>query len=73
MTMLEALNLAVETLNGISIPVPQLQTIGLPISRANELIQASIDAIQKNMKAKETEETEEAEETEEEPSEAEPV
>ena len=67
MTVLEALNLAMETLNGISVPVPQLQTIGLPISRANDLIQASIDALQKNMK------TEEAKETEEEPSEAKPV
>ena len=70
MTVLEALNLAMETLNGISVPVPQLQTIGLPISRANDLIQASIDAIQKNTKAEEPKETEE---TKEEPSEAEPV
>ena len=70
MTVLEALNLAMETLNGISVPVPQLQTIGLPIGRANDLIQASIDALQKNMK---TEETKEAEETKEEPTEAESV
>lgn len=67
MTVLEALNLAMETLNGISVPVPQLQTIGLPISRANDLIKASIDALQKNTK------TEEAKETEEEQSETEPV
>jgi len=64
MTVLEALNLAMETLNGISVPVPQLQTIGLPISRANDLIKASIDALQKNTKT---------EETKEEPDEAEPV
>lgn len=67
MTVLEALNLAMETLNGISVPVPQLQTIGLPISRANDLIRASIDALQKNAKAEETKETEE------EQSETEPV
>ena len=70
MTVLEALNLAMETLNGISVPVPQLQTIGLPISRANDLIRASIDALQKNAKAEEAKETEE---TKEEPSKAEPV
>lgn len=70
MTVLEALNLAMETLNGISVPVPQLQAIGLPISRANDLIRASIDALQKNVKAEETKETEEAKE---EPDEAEPV
>lgn len=70
MTIIEALNLAMETLNGISVPVPQLQTIGLPISRANDLIRASIDALQKNAKAEEAKETEE---TKEEPDEAEPV
>lgn len=47
MTVLEALNLAMETLNGISVPVPQLQSIGIPISRANDLIRASIDALAK--------------------------
>lgn len=67
MTVLEALNLAMETLNGISVPVPQLQTIGLPISRANDLIHASIDALQKNANS------EEPKETKEEPSESEPV
>lgn len=70
MTVLEALNLAMETLNGISVPVPQLQTIGLPISRANDLIRASIDALQKNANSEEPKETEEAEEK---PDEAEPV
>lgn len=67
MTVLEALNLAMETLNGISVPVPQLQTIGMPISRANDLIRASIDALQKNANS------EEPKETKEEPDEAKPV
>lgn len=63
MTVLEALKQAIETLNGVSIPVPQLHSIGMPIDRATSLIQASIDALEKNAKAQE-EETEEAEEAE---------
>ncbi len=57
MTVLEALNLAMETLNGISVPVPQLQTIGLPIGRANDLIRASVDALEKNSPEQKQEET----------------
>ena len=58
MTVLEALDLAIETLNGISIPVPQLQSIGMPISQATNLIQASIDAINKGAKTEEPPEDE---------------
>ena len=64
MTVLEALKQAIETLNGISVPVPQLQSIGMPISRTTGLIQATIDALEKNTKAQE-EEADEAEPIEE--------
>ena len=47
MTVMEALNLAMETLNGISVPVVQIQSIGMPISRASDLVRASIDALAK--------------------------
>lgn len=47
MTVLEALNLAMETLNGISVPVVQIQSIGMPISRASDIVRASIDALAK--------------------------
>lgn len=64
MTVLEALKQAIETLNGVSIPVPQLHSIGMPIDRATSLIQASIDALEKNVKTEEEPEDEETEEAE---------
>lgn len=51
MTILDALNQALDVLNGINVPVPQLRTIGMPIGQATELIQASIDAIKRNEQA----------------------
>lgn len=60
MTVLEALKQAIDTLNGISVPVPQLQSIGMPISQAISLVQATMDAIDKNTEVHE-DETEEAE------------
>ena len=47
MTVLEALKQAIDTLNGISVPIPQLQSIGIPISQVTGLIQATMDAIEK--------------------------
>lgn len=44
MTVIEALGEAKNTLNSISIPVPLLHQIGMPINTAVSLIQASIDA-----------------------------
>lgn len=64
MTVLEALKQAIETLNGISVPVPQLQSIGMPISQATSLVQATVDALEKNTEAQE-EESEEDEPIEE--------
>lgn len=60
MTVLEALKQAIETLNGISVPVPQLQSIGMPISQATSLVQATVDALEKNTEVHK-DETEEAE------------
>ena len=67
MTVLEALKQAIETLNGVSIPVPQLHSIGMPIDQATGLIQASIDALNSNIKAKEEEEAEETKPEESDP------
>lgn len=44
MTVIEALGEAKNILNSISIPVPLLHQIGMPINTAVSLIQASIDA-----------------------------
>lgn len=48
MTVIEALGEAKNTLNSISIPVPLLHQIGMPINTAISLIQASIDAFVKD-------------------------
>lgn len=53
MTVLEALKQAIDTLNGISVPIPQLQSIGMPISQVTGLIQAVMDAIEKGTQTEE--------------------
>lgn len=61
MTVLEALKQTLDILNGISVPVPQLQSIGMPISRATGMIQATIDALENNSQTREEPESEAAE------------
>lgn len=53
MTVYEALQKSIDTLNSICVPVPMLQQIGSPISGAISLIQASMDALARNEAAKE--------------------
>ena len=47
MTALEALSRAEEELNGISVPVPMLQGIGMPIRNALGMIRATIEWLEK--------------------------
>ncbi len=63
MTVLEALKQAVNILNGLNISVSQVHSIGLPISQAVGLIQASVNALEQNREPEAEEEEKQDEET----------
>ena len=46
MTVLEALKLTVDKLEGIQVPIKQMQQIGAPIGEAIAMIQASVSAME---------------------------
>lgn len=47
MTVKDVLKDVMDTLNGISIPVSQLDSIGMPVARAINGIKACVDAMEK--------------------------
>lgn len=63
MTVLEALKQAVNILNGLNISVSQVHSIGLPVSQAIGLVQASVNALEQSPKPEAEEEEKQDEET----------
>ena len=46
MTVLEAVKLTITKLEGISVPMKHIQTIGAPINEAITMLQASVQAME---------------------------
>ena len=61
-TVLDVLKDVLNTLNSISIPMPQINDIGLPIARSINSIKVCIDAMEKADAARAATQAEEAQE-----------
>ena len=60
MTILEALQQSINTLNGINVPISLLQQIGAPIMNTVNLLKATVEALENgDQKSEETEATNE--------------
>ena len=60
MTVKDVLNDVVETLNGISVPMSQINDIGLPIAKSINNIKACVEAMERAEKDQAEKETAEA-------------